>query len=144
MSTSIWKRPVELDAINALSQQTVLAQLGIEFTAIGDDWVQARMPVDARTHQPFGLLHGGCSVVLAETLGSMAAVLTLPPEWIAVGIEVNANHLRSMRSGWVIGTARALHIGRSTQVWEIRIDNEADERVCVSRLTLAVVPVQRV
>lgn len=144
MSQSIWKRPIQLDAINALSANTAVGHLGIEFTAIGDDWVQARMPVDARTHQPFGLLHGGCSVVLAETLGSMAAVLTLPPEWMAVGVEVNANHLRSVRSGWVSGTATAVHIGRSTQVWDIRIDNADGERVCVSRLTLAVVPVRRV
>lgn len=144
MSTPIWKRPLDLQQVNAFGAHCAVAHLGIEFLAFGDDWVQARMPVDARTQQPFGLLHGGCSVVLAETLGSMAAVMTLPPEWMAVGIEINANHLRSVRSGWVIGTASALHIGRSTQVWEIRIDNEAGERVCVSRLTLAVVPVRRV
>lgn len=144
MSASIWKRPIDLATINRFGDGCAVAHLGIVFTAIGDDWVSASMPVDTRTRQPFGLLHGGCSVVLAETLGSMAAVLTLPPEWMAVGIEINANHLRSARSGVVVGTARPLHIGRSTQVWEMHIDNEAGERLCVSRLTLAVVPVRRV
>jgi uncharacterized protein (TIGR00369 family) len=144
MSSAIWKRPIDLQQINAFGANCAVGHLGIEFLSFGDDWVVARMPVDARTQQPFGLLHGGCSVVLAETMGSMAAVLTLPQEWMAVGIEINANHLRSVRSGWVIGTASPLHIGRSTQVWEIRIDNETGERVCVSRLTLAVVPVRRV
>ena len=99
------------------------------------------MPVDARTHQPYGLLHGGASVVLAETLGSSAGNLCLDTGvQMAVGLEINANHLRAVRSGSVTGTARPLHVGRSTQVWEIHIEDEAGRRVCVSRITLAVVP----
>jgi len=99
------------------------------------------MPVDQRTHQPYGLLHGGASVVLAETLGSTAAMLTLDPtQEAAVGLDINANHIRGVRSGIVIGTARKLHLGRSTQVWEIRIETEAGELVCISRITMAVIP----
>jgi 1,4-dihydroxy-2-naphthoyl-CoA hydrolase len=98
------------------------------------------MPVDHRTHQPYGLLHGGASVVLAETLGSTAAMLTLDPaKELAVGLDINANHVRGVRTGTVTGTARMLHIGRTTQVWEIRIENEAGELVCISRITMAVI-----
>ncbi|MGO1540667.1 MAG: hotdog fold thioesterase [Luteimonas sp.] len=114
--------------------------LGIVFTEIGPDFLRATMPVDARTHQPYGLLHGGASALLAETLGSTAGMLCVDEGRGCVGIEVNANHLRAVRSGIVTGTARPLHVGRSTQVWEIRIEDAGGRLVCVSRLTLAVVP----
>ena len=138
----IFRAPVSLDDLNRLSRGTLIEHLGIVFTAAGPDWLQATMPVDPRTRQPYGLLHGGASVVLAETLGSSAGNLCLDTtERMAVGLEINANHLRAMREGTVIGTARALHVGRSTHVWEIRIEDERGRAVCVSRLTLAVVPV---
>ncbi len=130
---------VGLDELNALSRNTAIEALGIVFTGIGEDWLRATMPVDARTHQPYGLLHGGASVLLAETLGSSAGGLCAPDGCGVVGIEINANHLRGVRSGLVTGTARPLHVGRSTHVWEIRIEDEAGRPVCVSRLTLAVV-----
>lgn len=138
----VFRSPVSLEALNRLSQDTLIGHLGIVFTAVGEDWLQATMPVDARTRQPYGLLHGGASVVLAETLGSSAGNLCVDTaKQLCVGLEINANHLRAARSGTVTGTARALHVGRTTQVWEIRIDNDAGKPVCVSRLTLAVVPV---
>ncbi|HBK44829.1 MAG TPA: thioesterase [Xanthomonadaceae bacterium] len=137
----IFREPVDLDALNRLSRGTLIEQLGIEFSGAGDDWLRATMPVDARTRQPYGLLHGGASVVLAETLGSSAGNLCVDPaSQMCVGLEINANHLRAARSGSVTGTARALHLGRSTQVWDILIEDPAGKRVCVSRLTLAVVP----
>ena len=118
----------------------LVSHLGIELIEDGDDWVRGRMPVDARTRQPFGLLHGGASVVLAETLASMASVATLDLRLkLAVGLEINANHLRSVREGWVIGTARPIHIGRTTHVWDIRIVDEADKPVCISRCTVAII-----
>ena len=138
----IFRAPVSLDDLNRLSRGTLIEHLGIVFTAAGPDWLQATMPVDPRTRQPYGLLHGGASVVLAETLGSSAGNLCLDTtERMAVGLEINANHLRAVREGTVTGTARALHVGRSTHVWEIRIEDERGRAVCVSRLTLAVVPV---
>ena len=138
----VFRTPVSLDELNGLSRNTLIEHLGIVFTAAGEDWLQATMPVDARTVQPYGLLHGGASVVLAETLGSSAGNLCLDTRvQMAVGLEINANHLRAVRQGVVTGTARALHVGRSTQVWEIRIEDERGRAVCVSRLTLAVVPV---
>ena len=130
---------VGLDELNALSRNTAIEALGIVFTGIGEDWLRATMPVDARTHQPYGLLHGGASVLLAETLGSSAGGLCAPEGCGVVGIEINANHLRGVREGMVTGTARPLHVGRSTQVWEIRIEDAAGRLVCISRLTLAVV-----
>jgi 1,4-dihydroxy-2-naphthoyl-CoA hydrolase len=137
----IWKQPVTLDQLNALNPNTMMTAIGIVFTEVGDDYLRATMPVDARTHQPFGLLHGGASATLAETLGSTAGMLVLDPaQQVVVGLDINANHLRGVKSGVVTGTARALHIGRSTQVWEIRIEDEAQRLVCISRLTLAVVP----
>ena len=140
-TTPIWKQPTDLARINGWSANTMMETLGIRFTAIGDDWLQGTMPVDHRTHQPFGLLHGGASVVLAETLGSTAAMLALDPAHeVAVGLDINANHVRGVRSGSVTGTARMLHLGRTTQVWEIRIENEDGALVCISRLTMAVVP----
>jgi len=137
----VFREPVDLQQVNTLSRGTLIDHLGIVFTAAGDDWIQATMPVDERTRQPYGLLHGGASVVLAETLGSSAGNLCVDPaSHVCVGLEINANHLRAAREGVVTGTARALHVGRSTQVWEIRIENEAGKPVCISRLTLAVVP----
>jgi uncharacterized protein (TIGR00369 family) len=136
-----FRAPVSIDALNELSRGTLIEHLGIVFTEAGGDWLRATMPVDPRTRQPYGLLHGGASAVLAETLGSSAGNLCLDTrEQMAVGLEINANHLRAAREGTVTGTARALHVGRTTQVWEIRIDDERGRAVCVSRLTLAVVP----
>ncbi len=138
---SPWKQIPDLERLNASSRDTLMDVLGIRFDAFGEDWLSATMPVDARTHQPFGLLHGGASVALAETVGSTAALLTLDTgRELAVGLDINANHLRGVREGHVTGTARALHLGRSTQVWEIRI-TDADERLAsIARLTMAVVP----
>ncbi|HLT43395.1 MAG TPA: hotdog fold thioesterase [Luteimonas sp.] len=135
----MFRSDVGLDALNAMSRGTAMEPLGIVFTGIGEDWLRATMPVDARTRQPYGLLHGGASVLLAETLGSSAGGLCVPEGQGVVGIEINANHLRGVRDGSVTGTARPLHVGRSTQVWEIRIEDDAGRLVCISRLTLAVV-----
>jgi len=138
---AIWKQDISLERINGWSANTMMETLGIRLTEVGDDWLRGTMPVDHRTHQPYGLLHGGASVVLAETLGSTAAMLTLDPaQEVAVGLDINANHVRGVRSGTVTGTARVIHIGRTTQVWEIRIEGEAGELVCISRLTMAVIP----
>lgn len=137
----IFRQPVSIDALNAMSRDTLIDHLGIVFTEAGDDWLRATMPVDPRTRQPYGLLHGGASVVLAETLGSSAGNLCVDPaQEMCVGLEINANHLRAQREGVVTGTTRALHVGRSTQVWEIRIEDARGKLCCVSRLTLAVVP----
>lgn len=117
-----------------------MMQLGIEFTAVDNDSITAKMPVDHRTHQPLGLLHGGASVALAETLGSVAAYCCVDQHLqYCVGLEVNANHLKAVRSGFVYGTTKAIHIGKRTQVWEIRIANEMQELVCISRITMAVI-----
>ena len=135
---AIWTRPVTVDELNAYAGGLV-AHLGIRFTDVGDDYVRAAMPVTPAHHQPMGLLHGGASVVLAETLGSVGATLCAGEGEGCVGLEINANHVRAVRAGTVTGEARPLHRGRTTQVWEIRITDEADRLVCVSRLTLAVV-----
>ena len=137
--TGAFRRPTSLEALNAMSRGTAMEPLGIVFTEIGADFLRATMPVDARTHQPYGLLHGGASVLLAETLGSTAGMLSVDEGQGVVGIEINANHLRGVREGLVTGTVRALHTGRSTQVWEIRIEDPAGKLVCVSRLTVAVI-----
>ena len=134
-----WPEGASLDALNARSAGTLMQALGIEFTELGDGYLRATMPVDARTHQPYGLLHGGASVALAETLGSSAGMMMAGGNAV-VGLEINANHLRAVRSGLVTGTARPLHIGRSTQVWEIRVEDDAGKPVCISRITLAVLP----
>ncbi len=138
----VFRAPVDLDALNAMSAGNLVGHLGIVITEVGDDWLRGTMPVEARTHQPFGLLHGGASVVLAETLGSLAGGLSVldPQTQAVVGLEINANHIRGEKTGLVTGTARAVHVGRSTQVWDIRIENARGKLVCVSRLTLAVVP----
>jgi len=138
-STSIWKKSTNLSHLNALSENTIIALLGIEYTAIGDNFLQATMPVDHRTQQPYGVLHGGASVVLAETIGSVAANLVVEDDKVCVGLEVNANHIRSIKKGVVTGTATAVHIGYSTQVWQIEICNERQQLVCTSRLTVAVI-----
>ena len=139
---TIWQQDPDLARINGWAANTMLETLGIRYTEIGEDWLRGTMPVDHRTHQPYGLLHGGASVALAETLGSTAAMLTLDPaKFGVVGLEINANHVRGVREGIVTGTAKTLHIGRSTQVWEIRIEDERQRLVCVSRITMAVVPV---
>ncbi len=137
---SIWQRRTTPADLQAMARNTAIEHLGIEFTEVGDDFLVARMPVDARTHQPYGLLHGGASVVLAETLGSAAAHSCVDDAFLTVGLEINANHVRGVRSGWVHGMARPLHIGRTTQLWEIRIVDDASKLVCVSRLTVSVVP----
>jgi 1,4-dihydroxy-2-naphthoyl-CoA hydrolase len=135
-----FRAPVSIDALNELSRGTLIEHLGIVFTEAGEDWVRATMPVDPHTRQPYGLLHGGASVVLAETLGSTAAMLTLDQaKELAVGLEIIANHIRGVRSGIVTGTAKMLHIGRTTQVWEIRIESEEGALVCISRITMAVI-----
>lgn len=137
---SIWKTPFTLEGLNR-SEGTAMNSLGIRITEIGDDFVRGTMPVDERTRQPYGLLHGGASVLLAETLGSLGATLCLDTRAeLAVGLDINANHVRAVQSGEVTGTARPLHIGRTTQVWEIRIVTDKDELCCISRLTMAVVP----
>jgi len=137
---AIWKQHADLEAMNAWSRRTLMHALDIRITELGDDYLRGTMPVDDRTRQPYGILHGGASVALAETLGSTAAMLCCEDGRAAVGLEINANHLRAVREGTVTGTARPIHIGRSTQVWEIRIENEAGDLTCVSRLTMAVVP----
>lgn len=136
-----FKQHTSLAALNANAAGCMVDHLGIVFTELGDDYLCGTMPVDRRTHQPYGLLHGGASVALAETLGSTGGFLYLDPATeMAVGLEISANHIRGVTQGTVTGTARALHVGRSTQVWEIRIENEEGQLVCISRLTLAIVP----
>lgn len=138
--TTIWKTQPVLQQLTAKAQNTAITAMGIEYTAFGDNWIQGRMPVDARTHQPIGLLHGGASVVLAETLGSTGANLCVDSSaYYCVGLDINANHIRGVTSGWVIGTAEAVHIGRTTQVWSIRVEDESGKLVCLSRLTMAVI-----
>lgn len=139
-SMSIWYRPYTLAELERLSEGCMPGHVGIRFTEIGPDFLRGTMPVDSRTRQPFGLLHGGASVTLAETLGSVAANCCIDAaRRFAVGQEINANHLRSARSGHVTGTARPLHLGARTQVWDIRIEDEKGRLTCVSRLTVAVV-----
>jgi 1,4-dihydroxy-2-naphthoyl-CoA hydrolase len=137
---SIWKWQTTPEQIQRTAANSMSGHIGLKITEIGPDYVRGTMPVDQRTKQPYGRLHGGANVVLAEELGSFGANMCLDPaEAFAVGLEINANHLRGVTSGTVTGTARPLHIGRSTQVWEIRIENEAGELACISRLTIAVV-----
>jgi len=135
---SIWKKPVTVELLTAMSADTATAHLGIEFLEVGDDFITARVPVDTRTRQPYGLLHGGVSVVLAETLGSCGAACACPDGYRAVGLDINANHVRGTTSGWVTGTARPVHMGRTTHVWAIELHNEAGELTCVSRITMAI------
>ncbi|MVM32790.1 hotdog fold thioesterase [Spirosoma sp. HMF4905] len=135
------KAGFDLNALDFIHTDSLGKNLGIEFTEAGDGYLMARMPVDKRTHQPFGILHGGASVALAETLGSVASFMLLddPTTQRAVGLEINANHLRSVREGWVYGRCTPIHTGRTTHVWDIRITDEQGKLVCVSRLTVAII-----
>jgi 1,4-dihydroxy-2-naphthoyl-CoA hydrolase len=134
----IWKKPLSVEHLHAIHRNTAPEHLGMEFLEVGDDFIRGRIPVDARTRQPYGLLHGGVSVVLAETLGSCGAAYSCPEGHRAVGLDINANHLKGATEGWVTGVARPVHIGRTTQVWQIDMRNDAGELTCVSRLTMAV------
>ncbi|MBL7779333.1 MAG: hotdog fold thioesterase [Chitinophagales bacterium] len=135
----IWKVKPTVEQLNAYPTKSMSDFLGIEFTEIGEDFISARMPVDERTKQPFGLLHGGASCVLAETLGSVAGNLCVEHgKQVVVGVEINANHIRSATTGYVHGTARPINVGRTIQVWNIEISNDGGKVVCVSRLTVAV------
>jgi 1,4-dihydroxy-2-naphthoyl-CoA hydrolase len=137
---SIWRSLISLEDLNSANRQTLNANLGMVFTAIGEDFIRGTMPVDARTVQPYGLLHGGASVALAETLGSIGAAMCVDAaEYQCVGQEINANHVRAARSGLVTGTARPVHIGGRTHVWSIEIVNDAEQLVCISRITVAVI-----
>ncbi|HEY3858350.1 MAG TPA: hotdog fold thioesterase, partial [Gammaproteobacteria bacterium] len=131
--------PFSVDDLNAYQQQTLVTHLGIRYTEVGEDFLSATMPVDQRTKQPAGILHGGASVALAETLGSTGANLVVDRDrYLCVGLEINANHIHAMREGEVSGTARPLHVGSTTQVWEIKISDVKQRLVCVSRITMAV------
>ena len=134
----IWKKEISIEVLTQSHVDTAVATLGIEFLEVGDDFIRARVPVDRRTRQPFGILHGGVSVVLAETLGSCGAFYSAPEGQRAVGLDINANHLRATMTGWVTGIARPVHRGRTTQVWQIDLSNDAGELTCVSRITMAV------
>jgi 1,4-dihydroxy-2-naphthoyl-CoA hydrolase len=137
---AIFNPGVTPESLNKLSANTMISHLGIEFTQVGEDFIEAKMPVDARTQQPLGLLHGGASVTLAETLGSIAATCCLDSETqYCVGLDINANHIKSARQGYVFGTSHPIHIGKRTHVWEIRIVNEQKELICISRITMAVI-----
>jgi len=139
---SLWKQPLTVQILADIHENTAVGHLGIEFLEVGDDFIRARVPVDTRTRQPYGLLHGGVSVVLAETLGSCGAAYAAPQGHRAVGLDINANHLRGATSGWVTGTARPVHVGRTTQVWQIDLQDEQGRLTCVSRITMAVLAPQ--
>lgn len=139
---SIWKVRPSMETLNRLVSNTAVSALGIEYTELGDDYLRGTMPVERRTMQPAGILHGGASVLLAESLGSQAAYMCVDAKTQrCVGLEINANHIRAVTSGTVVGTARPLHLGRTTHVWEIRIETEEGKLVCISRLTMAILPV---
>jgi 1,4-dihydroxy-2-naphthoyl-CoA hydrolase len=138
-SPAIWRGSPDLDQANEMSAGCAIGHLGIEFTELGADHLIGRMPVDSRTRQPFGILHGGASVLLAETLVSCAATFVAAPGKACVGMEINANHLRPVTAGWVTGTARPISLGRRSQVWEVRIVDCNDKLVCISRCTVAVI-----
>jgi 1,4-dihydroxy-2-naphthoyl-CoA hydrolase len=141
MNTSIWYKEPSLTEINSLNKNTLGENLGIEFTEVGIDYLIATMPVDERTKQPFGLLHGGANVALAETLGSVASLLVVNSEvFIGVGVEINANHIKAVFSGKVRGICTALNITGKNHVWDIKIYNDADELTCVSRFTCTIIP----
>jgi 1,4-dihydroxy-2-naphthoyl-CoA hydrolase len=140
---SIWRRSQTLETLNALGAGTLVRPLGIVFTEIGEDFIRGTLPVDDRTRQPLGLLHGGASVALAETLGSTGANLCVDDTRVCLGQEINANHVRSARTGTVTGTARPLHLGARSHVWAIDIVDETGALVCISRLTMAVIPKPR-
>jgi len=136
----IWNRKYSLEEVQKFCQNTMVSNLGIEFKEIGDDFLVAKMPVDARTKQPVGILHGGASLALAETIGSVAAHLTIDNKrYLSVGLEINANHIKSKKDGFVVGKGKPLHIGRKTQVWHIEISDENNKLICISRLTIAII-----
>ncbi len=134
----IWIKKPAIEKLQGFSSGTMVQHIGIEFTAVGDDFLEARMPVDERTLQPFGLLHGGASAALAETLGSIGAYHCIDEDKICVGVEINANHIRAARKGWVTGRAIPLHLGRTTHVWEIKIYDGGGNVICISRLTMMI------
>ena len=134
----IWQKPISVELLTAGTRKTADEHLGIEFLEVGDDYLVGRVPVDERTRQPYGLLHGGVSVVLAETLGSCGAAFSCPPGYRAVGLDINANHLRGVTSGWVTATARPIHRGRTTHVWQIELRDDAGNMTCISRITMAI------
>lgn len=135
---SIWTKPISVEILTAHHEGTAPQHLGLEFLEVGDDFIRARVPVDARTRQPYGILHGGVSVVLAETLGSCGAAYSCEPGHRAVGLDINANHLRSASSGWVTGITRPVHRGRTTHVWQIELADDEGRPTCVSRITMAI------
>jgi 1,4-dihydroxy-2-naphthoyl-CoA hydrolase len=141
---SVWFQQVDIVALNELHADDINGWLGIEITNVGPDWLEGRMPVDHRTRQPMGLLQGGASVVLAETLGSAAAAHVIDPKThFCVGQDINANHVRGVRSGWVTGRAHPFHIGRTSHVWGIDLRDDAGNLSCIARLTVAVAPLKR-
>ena len=136
----MFDKNIKVSHLQEISKNTMVEHLGIEFLELGKNFISAKMPVDHRTHQPMGLLHGGASIVLAETLGSVASsILVDMNKFHCVGLEINANHIKSARNGFVTGKATPIHLGKKTHVWDIKITNESDELVCVSRLTVAVI-----
>jgi 1,4-dihydroxy-2-naphthoyl-CoA hydrolase len=136
---AVFNSGVTLESLNKIAPDSMLEHLGIQFTKVDGDSIEATMPVDHRTRQPFGILHGGASVTLAETLGSVAATCCVDGRTqFCVGLDINANHIKSVREGFVIGKVRPIHIGKKTHVWEIKITTEKDELVCISRITMAV------
>jgi len=140
---SIWKRPISVELLNVLHVDTTVSHLGIEFIEVGDDFIRARAPVDHRTRQPMGILHGGISVLLAESLGSCGAAFSSPPDVRTVGLDINANHLRSVSEGWVTGVGRPIHRGRSTHVWQIELSDDQGRPTCISRITMAMLAPER-
>jgi 1,4-dihydroxy-2-naphthoyl-CoA hydrolase len=135
----IFNKEITVESLNKLAANTLAQTIGIEFTLIGEDFLEAKMPVDHRTHQPMGLLHGGATIALAETLGSVAATCCIDTEkQFCVGLEINANHLKGVKNGFVKGVTKPLHIGKKTQVWEIKVTNDTDDLICISRITVAV------
>lgn len=140
---SIWNKKADLSQINQMSRQTLLEALNIQITELGSDFIKGTMPVNKTTHQPMGLLHGGASVALAESLGSIAGNMAASENHYCVGLEINANHLAKVTEGLVTGTAKPIHLGQQTQVWEIKIHREDNKLACISRLTLAVLPKQK-
>jgi 1,4-dihydroxy-2-naphthoyl-CoA hydrolase len=139
---AIWQQDISVERVRKSNEATAASHLGIEFLEVGDDYLKGRVPVDERTRQPAGILHGGVSVVLAETLGSVGAAYAAPAGSRVVGLDINANHIRAVADGWVTGTARPIHVGRTTQVWQIEMTNDQGQITCVSRLTMAVLTPQ--
>ena len=138
--TRIWQQDIGIELLTRIHINTTVGHLGIEFLEMGDDFIKGRAPVDNRTKQPVGILHGGVSVLLAETLGSNGAALAVPKGFRAVGLDINANHIRSASEGWVTGVARPVHMGRTTHVWQIEITNDKGQLTCTSRITMAILP----